>query len=326
VTSFEGTINSQLSSVIGPLLEDALSALAFNLAFDLPRLDGATDASGNPVTIPVALQSDFSSTPFSDATPGPQGGLLSLRARSTTTTRGIPTGLPYDANLGTPGRIGCGLAAQQMVVPKQAPLEIVFPDDTLNQILHAAWFGGLLQFPVDPSLLGGVDLATYGITDLSLDLSSLLPPMATDCGPDGVLRLHVGDMKINARLTLFGTPLDAVVYVAFDAPITLAASGGQLGITVSAIENVQLEVNVVQPELAGFEDAISELLGSQLVPALGGLLGNGTPLASFPLPEIDISSQLGQPAGSLVIAIDVLSNPAFRNRIDGNTIVYGQLR
>ncbi len=326
VGSFEGTINNQLSGVIGPLLESALSALAFNLAFDLPRLDGATDGAGNPITIPVALQSDFDTAPFSDASPGPQGGLLSLRARSTTTTRGIPTGLPYDANLGTAGRIGCGLAAQQMVVPKQAPLEIVFPDDTLNQILHAAWFGGLLQFPVDPSLLGGVDLATYGITDLSLDLSSLLPPMATDCGPDGQLRLHVGDMKINARLTLFGTPLDAVVYVAFDAPITLAASGGQLGITVSAIENVQLEVNVVQPELAGFEDAISELLGSQLVPALGGLLGNGTPLASFPLPEIDISSQLGQPAGSLVIAIDVLSNPAFRNRIDGNTIVYGQLR
>jgi hypothetical protein len=213
-----------------------------------------------------------------------------------------------------------------MVVPKQAPMEIVFPDDTLNQILHAAWFGGLLQFPVDPSLLGGVDLATYGITDLSLDLSAQLPPMASDCGADGQLKLHVGDMKINASLTLFGTPLNAVVYVAFDAPISLAASGGQLGITVSAIENVQLEVNVVQPELAGFEDAISELLGSQLVPALGGLLGNGTPLASFPLPEIDISSQLGQPAGSLVIAIDVLSNPAFRNRIDGNTIVYGQLR
>ena len=66
----------------------------------------------------------------------------------------MPAGVPFDANLGVPGRIDCGVAPpQQMVIPRQAPVEIVFPDDTLNQILRAARWGGLLEFPVDASLL-----------------------------------------------------------------------------------------------------------------------------------------------------------------------------
>jgi hypothetical protein len=326
VSGFEGTINDQLATVLGPLLSDALSALAFNLNFDLPRLDGATDPSGNPVTIPVGLQSDFSAVDFDDTSPGPQGGALLLRARSTTTARGVPAGAPFDLNLGTPQRIGCGLGPQSLVVPRLAPMEIVFADDTLNEILHAAWYGGLLQFPVDPSLLGGVDFASFGITNVQLNVSALLPPLASDCGGAGDLRLHVGDLRVDASLDAFGQRLDLIVYVAFDAGIALAANAGQLGITVSSIENVAIEVNVVQPDLAGFEDTIGDLLAAQLIPALDGLLGGGQPLASFPLPEIDLSPQLGQPPGTLLIAIDVLSNPAWETRIGGNTIVYGRLR
>ena len=326
VSDLENELNSQLSTVIGPLLGDALSALAFNLDFDLPRLDGATDGGGSPITIPVSLSSDFSFTDFQDASPGPQGGALGLRARATTPTRGVSPGDPFDSNLGVPHRIGCGSSAQTMVVPRIAPLEIVFPDDTLNSILRAAWWGGLLDFPVDASLLGDVDLEGFGISNLNMDIEALLPPIASDCGAGGDLRLYVGDLLVNATLELFGQPMTLEVYVSFEAPIQLGAVGSELAITVDAIENVELEVNVIEEGLIGSESVIKDLLRTELVPALGGLLGDGEPLASFPLPEIDLSADLGLPPGTVGISIQPLATPPADERQDGNTIVYGRLR
>jgi len=326
VADLETTLNDQLSTVLGPMLGDAFSALAFNVDFDLPRLDGAVDAGGNPIVIPVNLSSDFSAVAFGDANPGPQGGLFALRAWATTPVRGVALGSPFDENLGVPMRTQCGNGVQVMVVPMLAPMEIVFPDDTLNQILRAAWWGGLLDFPVDASLLGGVDLSAYGVTNLNMVISGLLPPLSSDCGPQGELKLYVGDMQINASLDLFGQHMDLLVYVSFEAPISLAASNGELVITVQSVENVKLEVNVVQENLLASETVIANLLETQLVPALGNLLGGGQPLASFPLPEIDLSSALGQPPGTSVIVIETMTNSNWQERIDGNTIVYGRLR
>ncbi|MEZ4461527.1 MAG: hypothetical protein R3E66_17765 [bacterium] len=322
VSDLETELNNQLSNVLGPLLADGLGALAFNQVFSLPRLDG------NPPPIDIALESDFSSTDFQDATPGPQGGAFGLRAWATAASRGTPNANPFNANLGVPMRVGCGAAGQSMVIPKAAPLEIVFADDTINQILRAAWWGGLLQFPVDPSLLASVDLAQYGVSDLVLDVSGYLPPVASDC-VNGQLRLYVGDMRIDASLKLFGQPIDAIVYVAFDAPISLAANPttGDIEIIIQAIENVKLEVNVTNEPALGAEPALASLLESQLVPALGGLLGNGTPLASFPLPEIDLSASLGQPAGTSLIKIVPLTTPGLpSSRQSGNTVIFGRLQ
>lgn len=347
VPTLETEFANQLGTVLGPLLKDGLSALAFNLAFDLPRLDGATDTNGDPITIAVALASDFSYADFQDPTPGPQGGALGLRAWATTPAPGVggapptitldlPTTVadwgttpnnPFTANAGVPMRIDCGSGnPQNMVVPRTAPVEIVFPDDTLNQILRAAWWGGLLEFPVDPSLLGGVDLASFGVSNLTLDVSGWLPPIATDCGANGDLRLYVGDLRIDATLDLFGQPLEAVVYTTFEAPIALEAIGSDLAITVQDIQNVQLEVNVTQESMLGVESTLAGLLETELVPALGGLLGGGSPIASFPLPEVDLSASLGQPPGTSLIKIIPLATPPAPTRQEGNTIVYGQLQ
>lgn len=323
VSDLEDELTAQLSTVLGPLLEDGLGALAFNQVFSLPRLDGSTPG------IDVALESDFSSTDFQDATPGPQGGAFGLRAWATAATRGTPNADPFNANLGVPMRVGCGASAgQSLAIPKAAPLEIVFADDTINQILRAAWWGGLLQFPVDSALLGSVDLAQYGVSDLTLDVSGYLPPVASDC-VNGQLRLYVGDMRVDANLKLFGQPVDAIVYVAFDAPISLGANPttGDIEIIVESIENVKLEVNVTNEAALGIEPALASLLETQLVPALGGLLGNGTPLASFPLPEIDLSSSLGQPAGTSLIKIVPITSPTLPNtRQSGNTVIFGRLQ
>ena len=42
-----------------------------------------------------------------------------------------------------------------MAIPRVTPIEIIFADDTFNQVFRAAWWGGLMDFPVDASLLGG---------------------------------------------------------------------------------------------------------------------------------------------------------------------------
>ncbi len=321
VSDLETELNSQLSTVLGPLLADGLGALAFNQVFSLPRLDGS------PPAIDIALESDFSTTDFQDANPGPQGGAFGLRAWATAANRGTPNTGVFNGNLGVPMRVGCG-AGQQLVIPKAAPLEIVFADDTINQILRAAWWGGLLQFPVDPSLLGNVDLAQYGVTNLDLDVSGYLPPVASDCA-NGELRLYIADLRIDTTLDLFGQPVTAIVYVAFDAPITLAANPatGDIEIVIQAIENVQLEVNVTNEAALGVEPALASLLETQLVPALGGLLGNGTPLAAFPLPEIDLSASLGQPPNTSLIKIVPITNGTLPNtRQSGNTVIYGRLQ
>lgn len=319
ITDVETEFVGEIDAVIAPLLADALGALALNLAFDLPSL--APD--GDPIA--VSLATDFAATDFQDADPGPQGGLLSLRAWATAAERAVPAGSPFDDNLGSPARGGCAAGPQTMVVPREAPLEVVFPDDTLNQILHAAWWGGFLEFPLDPSLLGDLDLSEFGISDLTLDVSAWLPPAAFDCA-DGTLRLYVADLRIDASLALFGRPLDLVVWVAFEAPITLSAADGELNITVDEIENVQLEVNVVDEGFISAEGTVRDLLLAQVVPALGDLLGGGEPLAGFPLPEFDLSDALGLPPGSLLISIDVIDDPDLTPRIEGNTIVYGRLR
>jgi hypothetical protein len=249
-----------------------------------------------------------------------------MRARATTPARGVPAGDPFDANLGTALRVGCSAAPQMLVVPKVAPFEIVFADDTLNSILHAAWWGGLLTFPVGTDLLGDFDLSGLGVIIHSIDLNALLPPLASDCGPDGLLRLHVADLEVTADLDFIGTPLIITVYASFDAPITLSATGGELAVSIAALEHVEMEVHVDDETQLEVEPVFEDLLMSQLVGSLEGLLGGGEPLFAFPLPEIDLSDSLGMAPGSLVIAIETLSDPAWAPRIDGNTVVYGQLK
>ncbi len=314
VSSFESELTGLLGVEIGPLLEEALEGLAINLPFDLPRLD-------NPdATVPVTLNSDFSVVDFQDAEPGPQGGAIVLRARATTPTRATPAGNPYDANLGVPLRERCTGAAQTNGLRRTDPFELALADDAINAILHAAWWGGFLQFEVGPELLGDIDLAEFGVSDLEMTISGLLPPLASDCGR-GALTLALSDHRINVSLRFSGIPVRLVVHAALFAPIRITAEGGELGIVVDEIGEIAIEVEADDPASVPFEDAIAGLLEEQLVPALGGLLGGGEPLAAFPLPEIDLSESVGAPAGTVVIAIQ----PTSVNRNDGNTVIGGRL-
>ena len=304
VSDLESSFNSEISNQLAPILASALSSLAFDLEFEMPSLD----PSGG--TVPVNLKTDFSYTSVTAS-----GAELGLRA-------GVyaPKATPYD-NLGALGRGGCGSGQQTMIVPGDGPIELVFPDDTLNELLYAAWNGGLLEFDVPPSLLGDVDLSTFGVSEIDIRVSGMLAPAISDCNATNSLTVHIGDLRIDADLTIFGTPLAVVMYAALEADVTLVAEDGQIGLQIGDIEEVYTEVTVDDDSLLSFEAVIDDLIQENLVPALLGSLG-GDALGGFPLPEIDLSTSLeGLPPGTgIAIA------PQGVTRSGGNSIITGDLQ
>jgi hypothetical protein len=303
VASLEAELNSQLTGQLAPMLQQALSALAFNETFGLPRLDGGGEIQVNLVT-------DFS---FTDFHPG--GGTIGLRAAGY-----APRAVPY-TNLGVPGRAGCGTGVQTLVVPGTHPFELSLADDALNSLFFAAWNGGLMEFDVPPELLGDIDFEAYGITDLSLHLSAMLAPTATDCWPDGRLRIFLGDLGLRVSFLFAGMPVDLNLWATATMGLEVAAQGGEIGISITQIDGIETQLEVAQDQLVGLIDLIGDNLEIMLVEALEGMLAGGA-LATIPLPEIDLSAALPTLPPGTVIALD----PQDVSRQGGNTIIGGDLR
>jgi len=306
--SFKGQIETafkdQIASAIGPALGKAFSALAFNTSFGISKLDGSGDK------IALALKTDFSTIDMADI-----GTTFFLRAAAY-----AAKATPYD-NLGVPGRIACGAGVQKLVVLQESPLELVIADDTFNQMLYSAWNGGLLEFPVPPSMLGSVDLGSYGVTDLKLKLSAMLAPTMADCNAASEVVAHVGDLRVDASLKLFGQQMDVVVYATLTAGVQISAANGAIGIALTGVKQADLQVDIAQDNLVSSEGMLEQLVQDNLLGALIGKL-SGSALGSFPLPAIDLSATMpGLPAG-VGIAID----PQKVTRKDGNSIVGGVLK
>ena len=298
-TLLEDTVRSEF----GPLISSAFEAFALNV--DLPLPSFVPDAP--PVTISLA-------TDFSAINSSPTGTDFVLRGGATTPASVVPY-----TNSGSLLRLGCGEGPQQMVFSGDQPLEVALADDLVNQILYSAWDGGFLEFPIPDSLLG--DFAIPGVEDLQLVASGMLQPTASDCrNPDGPLSAQIGDLRIDASLTLFGQPLDLIIYVAIEAEVTITAEAGEIGFGIGNLTNPQLEINVVQESLISAEATFESLLLTELIPALETALGGGGTLGSFPLPEIDLSSALGttEPLILRITPSDVL-------RTGGNTVILGVL-
>jgi hypothetical protein len=300
----EQQFSQAINDALAPALEDALNALAFAFEVPLPKLDG----SGN---INVSLITDFSDVIFK-----PSGGRFDLRAGAF-----AEPGNSVD-NKGVPLRMQCGTQQPNpMSILEQYPLELGLADDTLNQLLWAAWRGGLLEFVAPPELLGGVDLSAFGITDLKLTLKGLLAPTATDCNESGELIAHIGDLRIDGDLKLFGQQMNVVVWVTTEIGVTLAANAEGITLGLTDVKSLETEVNVEQESLIASEGAIADLLAGQLVDGLLGALGGGA-LGTIPLPVIDLSGALpGVPPGT---GIAIAPEAAIRK--DGNTIIGGKLK
>ncbi len=312
VADIEATLTEQLTALMGPAIELAFGALAPNSTLSFPSLANADEA------IEVQLFSDFDSTDFHDgqAPPDPsppQGGALLLRGGG----YALDVATPYD-NLGVPQWAACGTDSNPgLTTPREAPLEIVLSDDLLNQLLHGAWQGGLLDFAMPPELLGSDGGL---ISDLEIEVSGMLAPTASDCGPDGQLRAHLGDVRIEGSLMLGVLPVSFVAYSSLEMGLAVVPTKTGIGISIEGVEWVETELRVDQDEAIATEPLLIATLEARLLDGvIGGLAGGG--LGGIDLPQLDLSGVLGLPPGTaaIVISTDEVT------RQPGSTVIAGHL-
>jgi len=300
--TIQSSFNSQIGPIMGPLVRDALRQLAFQTSFNVPKPSG----NGN---VPLSLVTDWNSVTCTI-----EGCAIELRAGAYTSTKVTPY-----TNSGVPNRDACGSGTQNLIIPQARILELSLADDTTNQLLFALWRGGLLEFPVPASWLSGVDVAQYGITNLTMIVSGMLAPTVSDCAGRG-LEAHMGDVKVTAGMRLFGQQVDVVVWASVFAGFEFFVSGRELGIRVTTVRRVETEVAVQNPNLITLEPVIADLIRDQVVGQLTSQLG-GTQLGTFPLPDIDLAGALsGLPAGT-----GIRITPETLGRSSGNTVVGGRL-
>jgi len=309
VSDIEDELTAQVDSLLGPSLSQAFNGLAPNSLLAFPNLADATDPIG------VLLVTDFSSTDFHDgvAPPAgspPQGGVITLRGGAY--AQAVVT--PY-LNLGVPDRAGCGTGGG-LELPRAGELEIGLSDDLLNQLLFGAWRGGLLEFDMPPELLVGNGL----IRDLQIHVSGMLAPTAADCSPDGEIRVHLGDVRIDASLTLGSSPITFVAFSSLVAGLEFTPTGSGVEITIAEVESIDTELTVAEDDSIGTEPLLVSTLETQLVDGVIQAIASGG-LGGISLPQVDLSPTLGLPPGTA--AITITADEAVR--APGVTVIRGHL-
>lgn len=285
-------LTNQVYETLSPLLAEGLAGLNFSTIIDFPSLADPKSA------IPVDLITDWSATDFHDGlTPPspspPQGGVVQLRGGGY-----VDEAVTDYDNLGIPDRAGCG-AGGDLDLPRAADIEIGLTDDMLNQLLYAAWRGGLLQFPLPMSDAGA------GIyEDLEVDISGYLAPTANDCNDEGRLLAHIGDLQIDASLTLQGNPIHFVAFSSLVVAVEISVVDGHIAISIPNVESMATELTVEEDDAIATEELLVSAVEAQLETQLIDALGTGG-LGGIALPDIDVSATLGLPPGTAQVTIEV---------------------
>ena len=287
VNFFEGTIASELESTIAgqlesfaPQLANILASLAIEYPISLPPLIG----SGSNVD--VMLKGDITKAEFDTF-----GGTIGL-----TTSVLTDKGIAYDP-LGSISRKKCLIpGASDFNFVELNAIEIGLSDDLMNQLLYALWYGGSLDFVLgENDLPQGSISSDFGIENLVVDVSFMLPPVVTDCTPGGLFKIQLGDVRIKASLSLLGQPIEAVAYASAEGNMlvnvenTPTGPGLSFGFGVMDVTEIEIETG------AGGVDVKYALLGiieSSLLPILFESLGSGS-LATVPIPSFDLGSVAG---------------------------------
>ncbi len=291
VNDLASALNEQIETQLGPALAGALNTLEVDAFFDLPNLGGGD-------SIPVNLVTEFAAADFHDgeAPPDPSppqsgdirqsgGGYFSADVT------------PY-VNDGVPGRVGCAAADEMLSLPKVSEVELGLADDMINQVLYGAWRGGLLEFDVPPELVG--DGGSFEAT--SFVASGMLAPTASDCATPGELRAHIGDLRFDAELTLFGNPMTFTAYTSMIVRLEISADGDSVSVGIPEIIEMRTELNANEDEMIAAETVVISALESGLEDTLIEALGGGG-LGGITLPQIDLSAQLGLEPGTALLSL-----------------------
>jgi hypothetical protein len=284
VADLEAELESNIEQQLGPAIAGALGSLALATSFELPNLGDMT------MPIVVELVADFRATDFHDGIAPPEpspppGGEMLLRGGGYATDV-----VTRYQNLGVPDRAGCANGPQVLATARAAPLEIAIADDLLNQLLHAGWRGGLLEFPLTD--------ATSNVA-----VSGMLAPTASDCGDTGMLLAHIGDVHLQATVTVLDDSIEFEAWTSFVVRVVIGQTDSGISLGIDGVERVDTELTVASDVDIAKESSLIELVESKLVDGLIGQLGDG--LGTFALPAIDLSGPLGQPPGTAVVEIHV---------------------
>jgi len=257
----EGLIADLLEDQLGPIIEDALADL--EIVTDIEIL-------GVVISLDVLPQ---------DIDVDDDGMLIVLESVVT-----APLGPAAPTTLGS-------LYNTQSVwptYPTTDDLHLSLGDGFINQLLHSAWQGGVLDMNMDAADLG-LDLNQIGsvlpLTQLQLSMQPLLPPVIGP-GPSGQMELSIGDLLINVTGDpggVSGLMMQIAVTVIADAEFSVDSTNN----IVFVFSNPTLYMDFVTADpwalngevVENVMDSVVDLLIPQLVDTLDGLGG-------FQMPEL----------------------------------------
>ncbi|MGM0578561.1 MAG: hypothetical protein ACQEXJ_22745 [Myxococcota bacterium] len=261
------------------ILKDLILSLQLETSFELPALLGEL-----PEPKYLDLYTDLTSVSFTD-----EGGQIGLGVGLWS-----EKGVERDP-LGAIQRAGC-LKGQEdvFVYGWEKSLGAAAKTDLLNSALFAIWWSGYLDAQVD--LSGLLDGLPIPLSDATVDLQWLLPPVINDCGPKGVLEAEVGDLYAVLDANLLGSPVTATLYL--DAAVGLAFGADNGGLTVTVGEFKFLDAEVIQiSESVGDLFDLKSLLEDDLQSLLGGYV-TGETFGPIEIPAIPLSDLVpGVPPG-----------------------------
>ena len=194
---------------------------------------------------------------------------------------------------GSLARSGCLASEPAFKFMELNEIELGIFDDLLNQVLYAPYYGGAFEFSIgEKDLPPGTDLTKFGVKDLFVTISFLLPPNITDCVPNSALTIQVGDIHVHASMNLLGQALEMDAYASASARVSIDVvnkpTGPELSFSIDGLDVVEIEVESVSGGMAAAKYALSSLIETTLLPMVFGAITEG-PIASFPIPEIDLS-------------------------------------
>jgi len=267
---------------VGNLIGDLLNQFEVVLPIPLPQLPGAEKS------VEITFKTALSSVQFTT-----QGGELGLGAGFY-----APKGIDREV-LGSILRAGCGSGAFGTPVFDTAEkFQIGAAMDMVNELFFSLWYGGGLALKLDSSVLGGLSLDEYGVSDLGVGTTFWLPPILDDCTAKGMVEVQIGDLLIDLSFKMMGMPVKINMFVSAALDAVLTGQGNEIGIQINGITDIGTQLVSVEGDLGLLGFDIEQLVEGVLVPMIVEQVSNLS-LGSFPIPEIDLSSLLpGLPPGT----------------------------
>ena len=275
----ESAVEGALVSKVSPLIAELINGVSvFAQTFEIPPLMDLTA----PVTATIGVVPSHIQLSHNGAVIGVAASLTAAAG-------------PDDLDpTGSIARNGCfGGDEPSLQVPTNEHIAIAIHDDLLNQGLFAAWWSGLLHVKVEPSVLEKLKVE-FPVDELSTEVELLLPPVLTNCTPNGKTQLQLGDLKVSASFMLSGAPASLTAFAsgAFEVDLDAAAAEGatvELTFGVSSVVDLDFEILETTGAIEGAKDVIQLLLSNIVEDVVVNSLSAGV-FQSFPVPTFDIST------------------------------------